>query len=78
MTPRRMARLAGVLYLVESLLSVFGQLFVAGRLVVRGDAAATAGNILANEASFRSAIAASSDARRAAPAAVALSPTLPP
>src|SRR2546423_12131868 len=59
MTPGAMARLMAGLYLVQSAASVFGQLFISGRLFVRGDAAATAGNILANEVLFRSGITAS-------------------
>jgi hypothetical protein len=56
--PRFMARLAAAFYMLESGASVFGQLAIPGRLVVRGDAAATASNILANEPVFRLAIAA--------------------
>jgi hypothetical protein len=51
------ARLIALLYLIESAASVAGQLIIPGRLVVRGDAAATASNILANEAVFRVGIA---------------------
>lgn len=55
--PRLIARLIALLYLFESAASVAGQLVIPGRLVVRGDAAATASNILANEAVFRVGIA---------------------
>jgi len=51
------ARLIALLYLLESAASVAGQLIIPGGLVVRGDAAATATNILANEALFRVGIA---------------------
>lgn len=47
------------LYLLQSAASVFGQLFISGQLFVRGDAATTATNILANEVLFRSGITAS-------------------
>jgi hypothetical protein len=46
------ARIAGVLYLLEGLPAVFQQSVIAG-LVVAGDAAATATNILAHEPLFR-------------------------
>jgi Domain of unknown function (DUF4386) len=59
MSPGAMARLMAGLYLVQSAASVFGQLFISGRLFVRGDPATTAGNILANELLFRSGITAS-------------------
>lgn len=55
--PRLIARLIALLYLFESAASVAGQLVIPGRLVVRADAAATASNILANEAMFRVGIA---------------------
>jgi hypothetical protein len=51
--------MAGVLYVLEGLTSVFGQLIVPGRLVVSGDAAVTAANILGNESLFRLGLAAS-------------------
>src|SRR5215469_4813350 len=49
-SPRLKARLAGVFYVIPA--SVFGQFIVLGRLVVPGNAAATAANILANEPLF--------------------------
>ena len=59
MSPRFRARMAGVLYVLEGLTSVFGQLLIPGMLVVSGDAAATAANILGNEPLFRLGLAAS-------------------
>jgi Domain of unknown function (DUF4386) len=53
-SPRRMARIAGLLYLLITLAAPFGELYVRGRLVVAGDAAATATNILTNESLYRS------------------------
>ncbi len=47
------ARLAGLLYLVLALLSAFGLVYVPSMLIVPGDAAATAHNIVAGEALFR-------------------------
>lgn len=55
-SPQFYARLAGVLYLGLALLAPFANFFVLGRLVVPGDATATAKNIAANELLFRSGI----------------------
>lgn len=57
-SPCFQARMAGVLYVLEGLTSVFGQLWVPGMLVVAGDAAATAINIQGNEPLFRLGLAA--------------------
>jgi hypothetical protein len=54
-SPRSRARTAGVFYLLTILTGV-GALVTSGRIVVSGDAAATAANILANEAEFRLAV----------------------
>jgi len=53
MSPRTKARLAGAFYLVTILTGIFAQGFVSGRLVVSGDATATANNILSHEGLFR-------------------------
>ena len=50
------ARLAAVLYLASGLLAPFSLLYVPGKLIVRGNAAATAQNILQHETLFRVAI----------------------
>ena len=52
-SPQVYARLAGVCYLLGSSTSVFGQMIIPGRLVVSGDAATTAANILAHESLYR-------------------------
>jgi len=52
-SPRFKARMAGVFYFLASLAYIFGEFFALGKLVVRGNAAATANNILAHEPLFR-------------------------
>ena len=47
------ARVAGLLYLVIIVLGIFDEIFVRGRVVVSGDAAATAQNILTHELLYR-------------------------
>lgn len=49
MSPRRDARIAGLLYLIVIVAGAFAQAYVRQRLVVPGDAAATAANLVANE-----------------------------
>src|SRR3990170_4276185 len=53
MSPRVKARLAGAFYLVTMLAGAFAQGVISGRLIVPGDAAGTATNILAHESLFR-------------------------
>jgi hypothetical protein len=50
------ARLAGVLWFLAAVTGGFGLLYVRSNVIVSGDAAATAGNILASEFLFRAAI----------------------
>ncbi len=57
-SPRFKARMAGVFYVLEGLASVLGEFVILGRIVVPGNAAATANNILAHEPLFRLGIAA--------------------
>src|SRR5215472_11276706 len=52
-----MARIAGLLYLVNGVTGFFSIIYVPGRLIVSGNAAATARNILASERLFRLGIA---------------------
>jgi uncharacterized protein DUF4386 len=53
MSPRTKARFAGVLYLLYIIAGVYAQAFISDRLVVSGDAGATAANILANQSFYR-------------------------
>jgi Domain of unknown function (DUF4386) len=52
------ARLAGAMYLITMATAIFGQSFVRGSLLVRGDATQTAQNIIGSERLFRVGIAA--------------------
>lgn len=59
MSPRTMARTAGLLYILEGVTSVSGALLIPGRFIVHGDAAATAANILGNQSLYLLGITAS-------------------
>ena len=54
---KKTARIAGLLYLAIIAAGVFAEFIVRGSLIVPGNAAATAGNILASESLFRLGIA---------------------
>jgi hypothetical protein len=53
MSPKTKARLVGLLLLITMVGGVFAQGFIAGRLIVSGDATATANNILTHEPLYR-------------------------
>lgn len=55
---RKVARMAGLLYLTIIFAGIFAEFFVRQSLIVPGNASATAGNILASESLFRMGIAA--------------------
>jgi hypothetical protein len=57
-SPQAYARIGGAIYLVIIAAGVFAEAFVRSRLIVYGDAAATATNILAHRTLFRLGIAA--------------------
>jgi Domain of unknown function (DUF4386) len=50
---KKAARIAGAIYLSLVLVAPFAMLYVPGKLIVRGNAAATADNVLAHETMFR-------------------------
>ena len=50
---KKAARIAGLLYLVNGVTGFFGIIYVPSRLIVSGNAAATANNVLASERLFR-------------------------
>ena len=50
---KKTARIAGLLYLVNGVTGFFSIIYVPSRLIVSGNAAATANNILASERLFR-------------------------
>ena len=53
LSPRKAARLAGILYLLVMMFGMFSLVYVSPRFIVPGDAAATANNIMASELLFR-------------------------
>jgi hypothetical protein len=56
-SPQVYARIGGVIYLIIVAAGIFGELFVRGKLIVPGNGAATAGNIMAHELLWRIGIA---------------------
>lgn len=56
-SPQVYARIGGILYLMIIVAGAFGEIFVRGTLIVSGEAAATAGNILASQSLWRAGIA---------------------
>jgi len=52
-SPQLYARIGGVLYLIIIIVGLFGEAFVRDRLIVSGDAAATAANIMLHESLWR-------------------------
>lgn len=56
-SPQTYARIGGVLYLINIVAGVLGEMFVRNTLIVSGDAAATANHILASSSLWRAGIA---------------------
>lgn len=54
---KKLARIAGVLYLILAITGVYGLIYVSSQTYVQGDMAATAQKMLANEFLFRTGIA---------------------
>jgi hypothetical protein len=52
-SPKRLARVAGILYLLLAVFNGFAELYVRSTIVEHGDAAATADNVVANAMLFR-------------------------
>jgi Domain of unknown function (DUF4386) len=48
-SPQVLARIGGAMYLINIVLGMLGELFVRGRIVVWGDATATAANLRSME-----------------------------
>ena len=53
LSPRVVSRAAGILYLLMAVVAPFSMLYVPSKLIVSGDATATANNIMASELLFR-------------------------
>lgn len=53
---KKTARLAGLLYLIWVITGIYGIFFISPKIIVQGDAVATAKNILSNEFLFRTGI----------------------
>jgi len=56
-SPQVYARIAGILYLIIIIAGALGQIFIRGKLIVAGDAVATAGNLMASQSLWRIGIA---------------------
>src|SRR5215469_15787364 len=56
--PRLLARIAGVFYLIITVFALFAYLYVRGHLIVPGDMARTAANVVAHEQLYRLGLAA--------------------
>ena len=52
-SPQLYARVIGLLYLIVILAGMFAQMFISGKLIVDGDAAATTANILSHRSMFQ-------------------------
>src|ERR1700690_2882663 len=57
-SPKRLARIAGIFYLLVGIFGGFAEGFVDPKMYVAGNAAATAGNVVANAGLLRSGVVA--------------------
>jgi len=57
-SPRALSRLGGLLYLIIIVIGLVGEVFIRGRIIVPGDATATAANLRLHESLWRFGIAA--------------------
>jgi hypothetical protein len=57
MSPRKLARFGGLLYLLIIVIGIWGEMFVRGKIIVWGDATATTSNLRAMESLWRLGIA---------------------
>src|SRR5690348_9030682 len=57
-SPKRIARIAGIFYLIVAIFGAFAQAFVYPKVYVAGDAATTAENVLANAGLVRAGVVA--------------------
>jgi hypothetical protein len=53
---KKMGRLAGLLWFLSTVTGAFGLIYIRSNVIVPGDATATAGNLMASEALYRTAI----------------------
>ena len=53
---KKTARFAGLLYFIWAITGIYGMLYISPRIIIQGDAIATAQNMLSHESLFRTGI----------------------